>query len=83
MQFTPRDMSSKQQDQSHLPSITIDATKKAICHWWDNNEAGLDMPALKPEKIITEPLGDGRFRISYCFSDLKASVIGVSDTLPL
>ena len=62
--------------------VTIEPTKAAICDWYDNNDAAVDSAALEPEKMVSEAVGDGRFKISYWFSSGRATMIGYTDVEP-
>jgi hypothetical protein len=63
--------------------VTLAATKAAICHWYDNNDAALDVSATDPEKLKVEQRGNA-WEISYSFwSNGKYSVIGHCDEAPL
>lgn len=47
--------------------IGIDGdTKAEFCSWYDNNEAGTDLPVLVPDKLVVLEHGD-KWIVSYPF----------------
>lgn len=62
--------------------VTIEATKAAVCHWYDNNDAALDMPVIDPKKLIVEKQGN-HWVVLYPFNVKHPAVLGTCDEEPV
>lgn len=62
--------------------VTIEATKVAVCHWYDNNDAALDAPVIDPTKLIVTKKDEG-WVVAYPFNTKYPSTLGTCDEEPV
>lgn len=61
--------------------VQVEATKVAICNWYDNNDAAFDAPAMDPSRLTFEREGDW-WAVHYLFIGTLPALIGWCDEEP-
>lgn len=60
------------------PVAIDEATKVAVCQWYDDNDAALGAPPIDPKKLLVVK-HDDKWVVSYPFNAKYPTILGTCD----